>query len=56
MNSVRIKARDPSGNWRTYLTVMGAGRVLGEMHSLQSRYPDYRIRAVDSDGRIIDIL
>jgi hypothetical protein len=57
MDSVMIQARDTTGNWRTYLIVMNESqRILSEMKSLQSRYPDYRIRAVDNNGRIIDML
>jgi hypothetical protein len=57
MDQVQIQAQDTSGNWRTYLNVMNQSqRILSEMRSLQSRYPNYRIRAVDQNGRIVDIL
>lgn len=57
MDSVMIQAQDTTGNWRTYLIVMNdSQRILSEMKSLQSRYPDYRIRAIDNNGRIVDIL
>lgn len=57
MNQIQIQARDTSGNWRTYSLVMNQSqRILSEMKSLQSRYPDYRIRAVDKDGRVVDLL
>jgi hypothetical protein len=57
MDSVMIQAQDTTGNWRTYLIVMNSPqRITSEMKSLQSRYPDYRIRAIDSNGRIVDIL
>lgn len=57
MDSIMIQARDTSGNWRTYLIVMGGSqRVVSEMQSLQRQYPDYRIRAVNSGGRVVDIL
>ena len=57
MNDIQIQAQDTTGNWRTYLTVLNQSqRILSEMRSLQSRYPDYRIRAIDSDGRVVDIL
>jgi hypothetical protein len=57
MDSIMIQARDTSGNWRTYLIVMGdSQRVVSEMRSLQRQYPDYRIRAVNSGGRVVDIL
>jgi hypothetical protein len=56
MDSVRIQAQDTTGNWRTYLIVMGTARVTSEMQALQRRLPDYRIRAIDGDGRLVDIL
>lgn len=56
MDSVMIQAQDTTGNWRTYLIVMGNARVITEMQALRRTYPNYRIRAVDSDGRIVDIL
>ena len=57
MDSVMIQARDTTGNWRTYLIVMtDPQRILSEMRSLQSRYPSYRIRAVDGHDRVIDML
>ena len=57
MNDIQIQAQDTSGNWRTYLIVMNQSqRILSEMRSLQSRYPDYRIRAIDQNGRVVDIL
>jgi len=57
MDSVLIQLQDASGNWRTYSIVMNfSQRVLSEMRSLQSRYPNYRVRAVDNDGRVVDIL
>jgi hypothetical protein len=57
MDSVMIQARDTTGNWRTYLIVMNnSQRIFSEMQALQRRYPDYRVRAVDRDGRIIDSL
>ena len=59
MDRVDIQAQDLSGNWRTYHTTSLIGnsqRILSEMKSLQERYPNYRIRAVDQNGRIVDIL
>jgi hypothetical protein len=57
MDSVRIQAQDTSGMWRTYLVMMNIPqKILGEMRSLQSRYPGYRIRAVDQNDRVVDIL
>jgi hypothetical protein len=57
MDNAYIQAQDTSGNWRTYLVVQNnSQRILSEMRSLQSRYQNYRIRAVDENDRVIDIL
>jgi hypothetical protein len=57
MGDIYIQAQDTTGNWRTYSIVINQSqRILSEMRSLQSRYPNYRVRAVDSDGRVVDIL
>ena len=53
-----IQAQDISGNWRTYSVTVNQNsqRILDEMRSLQRQYPNYRIRAIDENGRVIDIL
>ena len=57
MNFVDIQAQDLSGVWRTYHTTENnSQRILSEMQSLQDHFPDYRIRAVDKNGRVVDIL
>lgn len=57
MDHVEIQAQDKSGVWRTYyITVNNSQRILSEMQSLKRNLPDYRVRAVDKDGRIVDIL
>ena len=57
MDRVEIQAQDTTGNWRTYhVTDSNSQRILSEMKSLQDRYPNYRVRAVDQNGRVVDIL
>jgi len=57
MDNVYIQAQDTSGMWRTYhITMNNSQRILSEMRSIQSRYPNYRVRAVDQSGRVLDIL
>lgn len=57
MDNIHIQAQDTSGNWRTYhITLNQPQRILQEMQALKSRYPDYRVRAVDENGRVVDIL
>jgi hypothetical protein len=57
MDRVEIQAQDTTGNWRTYhITDTSPQRILSEMKTLQSRLPNYRIRAIDQNGRVVDIL
>jgi hypothetical protein len=53
---VQIQIQD-SGMWRTvHITENQSQQVLINMRSIQARYPDKRVRAIDSDGRLIDLL
>jgi hypothetical protein len=57
MDQVQIQLQDTTGNWRTYhITQNNSQRILSEMKQLSSRFPDQRVRAVDMDGRLVDIL
>jgi hypothetical protein len=57
MDRIEIQAQDTSGMWRTYhVTMNDSQRIVSEMRSIQSRYPSYRVRAVDQNGRVVDIL
>jgi hypothetical protein len=43
--------------WRTvHITQNLSQQVLLNMQSIQARYPDKRVRAIDSNGRLIDLL
>jgi hypothetical protein len=56
-DQIEIQAQDTSGMWRTYhVTMNDSQRILAEMRSIQSRYPNYRVRAIDQNGRVVDIL
>ena len=55
---VQIQYQDMSGNWRT-LTVLQyniPALVLQAMQNAKQSFPDSRVRAVDIDGRLIDML
>jgi len=57
MERIDIQLQDGSGMWRTYLnTTNNSQRILSEMRSLQSRFPNFRVRAINSEGRVVDIL
>jgi len=54
---VQIQAQDTTGNWRTYqLTQNISQMILSAMKNLSNQFPSRRVRAVDMDGRLIDIL
>jgi len=57
MDLVEIQIQDYGGNWRTVSNVVNNLQRIGfELRSVQSRYPDRRVRAVGKDGRLIDLL
>jgi hypothetical protein len=58
MHDVEIQAQDTTGNWRTYhvSNTNNPQLVLAEMKSLNSQFPNFRVRAVDRTGRLIDLL
>ena len=54
---VQIQLQDIMGNWRTYnITLNNSQMILSEMKQLSSRFPNYRVRAVDMEGKLVDIL
>ncbi len=57
MNQVQIQLQDTTGNWRTFgITQNNSQQILFEMKHLSSNFPNQRVRAVDMDGKIVDIL
>jgi hypothetical protein len=57
MNDVEIQLQDQSGMWRTYLiTINNSQMIQIRMKELKDRYPELRVRAVDRNGRLIDML
>ena len=53
---VEIQIQD-GGNWRTiHITFNNSQLILNEMKNLKQRYPDKRVRAIDSNGRMIDMM
>lgn len=56
MDMVEVQMQDPSGNWRTYSSSQNIPAIYRDnMRQLQWQFPDARIRAVDSNGRVVDI-
>jgi hypothetical protein len=57
MDQVQIQLQDISGNWRTFhITQNNSQMILSEMKQLSSRFPSQRVRAIDMDGKLVDIL
>jgi hypothetical protein len=57
MDGIQIQMQDLSGNWRTYnLTTNFPCQIRMEMENLRRQFPESRVRAVDMNGRLIDIL
>jgi hypothetical protein len=56
-NDAAIEYQDQLGNWITVITLPNLPPViLSGMKSVAILYPGKRVRAVDQDGRLIDIL
>ena len=56
-NNAAIEYQDPLGNWITVMTVPNQPPlILSGMKSVAVLYPGKRVRAVDQDGKLIDIL
>lgn len=54
---ISIQLQDQSGNWRTYHQTQNIPLLIRQsMEELKRQFPDLRIRAVDSEGRLVDIL
>jgi hypothetical protein len=54
---VFIQAQDQSGVWRTYQSVQNnSQRILVAMQEVKSMLPMFRVRAVESSGRLVDML
>jgi hypothetical protein len=52
-----IQVQDATKMWRTVERVqLNLQRIGYELQAIQRRYPDRRVRAVDNNGRLLDIL
>jgi hypothetical protein len=55
--AANIQIQDRMGNWRTiHTTENRSQQILINMKSIQSRYPQSRVRAVNKVGQLIDLL
>jgi hypothetical protein len=56
-DDILIQFLDKGHTWRTAaITINQSQRIISEMRSIQSRYPDSRVRAVNKAGQLIDLL
>ena len=56
-NNAAIEYQDPLGNWITAVTVPNQPPlILSGMKSVAVLCPGQRVRAVDKDGKLIDML
>jgi hypothetical protein len=52
-----IQIQDYSKLWVTVVRVVNNLQRIGyELRSVQSRYPDRRVRAIDNQGKLLDML
>jgi hypothetical protein len=54
---IDVHIQDYGASWLTVSHVANDLQRIGfEMRSVQSRYPDHRVRAVDESGRLVDLV
>lgn len=57
MDMIEIQLQDLSGNWRTYTITQNISTLIVEaMRSLKWQFPSQRVRAVNMDGRLVDMI
>lgn len=57
MDTVQIQLQDETGNWRTYsMTPNQSLQYRQAMQQLKWQFPNARVRVVDNDGRLVDIM
>lgn len=57
MDHVQIQVQDISGNWRTYTITQNSSQlILMAMKALKDQFPDQRVRAIDENYRLLDLM
>lgn len=57
MDNIQIQVQDDTGNWRTYtITTNNSQMIRTAMRQLKVQFPDNRVRAIDMDGKFVDML
>jgi len=56
-DNIQVQVQDDTGNWRTYqITTNNSQMIRSAMRQLKEQFPDNRVRAVDMDGRLVDMM
>lgn len=56
MDRVEIQVQ-VTGNWQVFSTCLNDSQmIICEMKNAKNIYPDLRVRAVDQNGRLVDML
>jgi len=57
MDNIQVQLQDETGNWRTYTITPNQSLLYRQaMQQLKWNFPNARVRAVDNDGRLVDIM
>ncbi len=55
-DSVEVQVQDESGNWRTTAVTVNVSAIIrARKAEVQRQFPGARVRAVDRDGRLLDM-
>jgi hypothetical protein len=55
-DSVEVQLQDESGNWRTMAVTVNVSAInRARMEEVQRQFPGSRVRAVDREGRLLDM-
>ena len=56
IDQVEIQLQDESGNWRTMAVTVNVSAIIrARMDELKRQFPNGRVRAVDANGRVVDL-
>jgi hypothetical protein len=56
IDQVEIQLQDESGNWRTMAATVNVSAIIrARMGEVKRQFPNGRVRAVDRDGRVVDL-
>jgi hypothetical protein len=57
MENIEIQLLDQTGNWRTFgITPNQSPLIIQAMRQLQWQFPEARVRAIDGNGSIVNIM